>query len=170
MNRILTFSIVFAALMLGIAVRILIVNRRLTSELNDIKSQLKKSKKENMDLINEISHIKNTGGVGQSTVLAIAGDIVRIENNLYHMGNVPGSKQVMKALDRMKGALQAEDYTIVPLLGHEYVEGMNVNAEFVPDDSLKEGTSIIRSVQKPQVNYRGKMIQAASITVGQKIQ
>jgi hypothetical protein len=76
----------------------------------------------------------------------------------------------MKALDRMKSAFQAEEYTIVPLLGHPYVEGMNVKAVFVHDEGLEEGTSVIVSVQKPQVNYRGKMIQAATITVGQNIQ
>ena len=86
------------------------------------------------------------------------------------MEEVPGRKQVMKALERMKGAFQAEDYTIVPLLGHPYVDGMNAKAVFVPDESLEEGASVIQSVQKPQVNYRGKMIQAASITVGQNIQ
>jgi len=85
------------------------------------------------------------------------------------MEDVPGRKQVMKALERMKCSFQAEDYAIVPLLGQPYIEGMNAKAVFVPDETLEEGASVILSVQKPQVNYRGKMIQAASITVGQNI-
>ena len=170
MNMIMTFTIFFAALMLGVAVKSIMSNRRLLSELDDIKTKLKESEKEKMDLCDEISHIKKTGCVGESTVLSIAGEIARMENNLYHMDDVPGRKQVMKALERMKGALQAEDYTIVPMLGHSYIEGMNAKAVFVPDESLDEGVSVIQSVQKPQVNYRGKMIQAAYITVGQNIQ
>lgn len=166
---ILTFSIVFATLMLAVAVMNKVNNHRLLVELDDMKSRLKESDKEKKLLREEIMHITVKGGVGEETVLAVAGEIARMENNLHHMEEVPGRKQVMRALERMKGAFQAEDYTIVPLLGHPYVEGMNAKAVFVPDESLEEGTSVIQSVQKPQVNYRGKMIQAASIVVGQNI-
>ena len=170
MNMILTFTIAFATLMLAVAVMNKLNNHRLTGELDDLKSRLKKSEKEKQLLREEIMYITKKGGVSEKTVLSIAGEMARMENNLHHMEEVPGRKQVMKALERMKGAFQAEDYTIVSLLGHPYVEGMNVKAVFVPDDSLEEGASVIQSVQKPQVNYRGKMIQAASITVGQNIQ
>lgn len=167
---ILTFTIVFATLMLAVAVMNKVSNHRLLGELDDLKSRLKESEKEKKILREEIMHINKKGGVSEETVLSIAGEIARMENNLHHMEEVPGRKQVMKALERMKGAFQAEDYTIVPLLGHPYVDGMNAKAVFVPDESLEEGASVIQSVQKPQVNYRGKMIQAASITVGQNIQ
>ena len=81
--------------------------------------------------------------------------------------DVPGRKQISKAIDRMKATLQAEDYTIVPLLGTVYREGMQAIAVFVEDESLSPGSSIIISVQKPQVNRAGKMIQAPSVTVGE---
>jgi len=170
MNMILTFTIVFATLMLAVAVMNKVSNHRLLGELDDLKSRLKESQKEKKLLREENMNITKKGGVSEETVLSIAGEIARMENNLHHMEEVPGRKQVMKALERMKGAFQAEDYTIVPLLGHPYVDGMNAKAVFVPDESLEEGASVIQSVQKPQVNYRGKMIQAASITVGQNIQ
>ena len=170
MNIILTFTIVFATLMLAVAVMNKVSNHRLLGELDDLKSRLKESQKEKKLLREENMNITKKGGVSEETVLSIAGEIARMENNLHHMEEVPGRKQVMKALERMKGAFQAEDYTIVPLLGHPYVDGMNAKAVFVPDESLEEGATVIQSVQKPQVNYRGKMIQAASITVGQNIQ
>ena len=170
MNMILTFTIVFATLMLVVAVMNKVSNHRLLGELADLKSRLKESEKEKKLLREEIMYITKKGGVSEETVLSIAGEMARMENNLHHMEEVSGRKQVMKALERMKGAFQAEDYTIVPLLGHPYVDGMNAKAVFVPDESLEEGASVIQSVQKPQVNYRGKMIQAASITVGQNIQ
>ena len=139
-------------------------------KLKDVIKFEEKSEKEKKLLREEIMHITKKGGVSEETVLSIAGEIARMENNLHHMEDVPGRKQVMKALERMKGAFQAEDYTIVPLLGHPYVDWMNAKAVFIPDESLEEGASVIQSVQKPQVNYRGKMIQAACITVGQNIQ
>ena len=165
----LTFTIVFATLMLVVAAFFGLRFRHLLCELDDIKAKMQVSKREKKLLLEKITQITKKGGISEETVLSIAGEIARMENNLHHMEDVPGRKQVMKALERMKGAFQAEDYTIVPLLGHPYVEGMNAKAVFVPDESLEEGTSVIQSVQKPQVNYRGKMIQAASITVGQNI-
>ena len=164
------FTIVFATLMMVVAVICWLNCRRLKSEVADLKAQLEEAAQEKELLKDEISHITRQRGIGEATVLSIAGEIARMENNLHRMEDVPGRKQVMKALERMKGDFQAEDYTIVPLLGHPYVEGMNAKAVFVPDESIKEGDSVIVSVQKPQVNYRGKMIQAAAITVGQNIE
>ena len=86
------------------------------------------------------------------------------------MQEVPGRKQIVKALDRMKATLQAEDYAIIPLLGETYREGMHAIVVFVEDENVAPGSSIITSVQKPQVNRGGRMIQAATITVGQNIQ
>lgn len=163
----LLFTIVIATLMLVLAVANWLKCRRLTSELDDTKAELKECEKEKSLLAEDITHITKKGGIGEGAVLALIGEMSRIDNNLFHMQDVPGRKQVSKALDRMKVTLQAEDYTIVPLLGRPYREGMQVTAVFVPDESLPYGECIITSVQKPQVNRAGKMIQAASVTVGQ---
>ena len=81
--------------------------------------------------------------------------------------DVSDRKQILKAIDRMKATLQAEDYTIVPFLGTECREGMRAIAVFVEDENVSPGSSIIISVQKAQVNRAGKMIQAPTVTVGQ---
>ena len=163
------FSIVFAILMLVVAVINKLNCLRLQRSVAELKTKLEKAALENELLKADVSQLTRQRGVGESTVLSIAGEIARMENNLHHMDDVPGRKQVIKALERLKGVLQAENYTIVPLLGHPYVEGMNVKAVFIPDESLEKGASVIQSVQKPQVNYRGKMIQAASVTIGQNV-
>ena len=143
---------------------------RLRVDLTILQGKLNEAEKEKALLQEEISHAKKEGGVGESTILALIGEMSRMDNNLYHMQDVPGRKQIVKALERMKVSLQAEDYTIVPLLGTAYKEGMQVNAVFVSDDGLQPGYSVITSVQKPQVNRAGRMIQAASVTVAQNIQ
>ena len=163
----LAFTIIFATIMLWIAVRCKRNNRRLLGELEHLKASLVEAENEKNLLEERMTHVADAGGIGESTVLAIAGEIVRMENNLYRMADVPGRKQVSKSLDRMKVALQAEGYAVVPLLGNPYKEGMQMSAVFVPDESLPFGSSIITSVQKPQVNRNGKMIQAACVTVGQ---
>ncbi len=167
MNMFLAFTIIFATIMLWIAVRCKRNNRRLLGELEHLKASLVEAENEKNLLEERMTHIADAGGIGESTVLAIAGEIARMENNLYRMEDVPGRKQVSKSLERMKVALQAEGYAVVPLLGNPYKEGMQMSAVFVPDESLPFGSSIITSVQKPQVNRNGKMIQAACVTVGQ---
>ena len=163
----LAFTMVFATIMLWIAVRCKRNNRRLLGELKHLKASLVEAENEKNLLKERMTHVADAVGIGESTVLAIAGEIARMENNLYRMEDVPGRKQVSKSLERMKVALQAEGYAVVPLLGNPYKEGMQMSAVFVPDESLPFGSSIITSVQKPQVNRNGKMIQAACVTVGQ---
>ena len=55
------------------------------------------------------------------------------------------------------------------MLGKTYHEGMVVDADFVTNEDLAEGAQIISGVTKPQVNFNGKMIQSAKITVSQNI-
>ena len=169
MTTTLVFTIAFAAIMFVVAVANRLKCHRLLIKLAEKKTVVKESEKEKKLLKEEILRLSKKGGISESTVFSFINEITRIENNLYHMQEVPGRKQISKALDRMKMALQAEDYTIVPLLGTPYKEGMQVSALFVPDESLPEGKSIITSVQRAQVNRAGRMIQAANVTVGQNI-
>ena len=67
----------------------------------------------------------------------------------------------------MKDNLLANGYEIVDMLGKPYDDGMKVTANFIEDEDLEEGQKIITAVIKPQINYKGKMIQAANITVSQ---
>jgi hypothetical protein len=170
MTTTLSFTIVFAAIMFFVAVVNWLNYRRKMSEVFELKAFLEQAEKEKKLLKEEITRIKIVGGIGESSVMSLIGEISRIDNNLYHMQEVPGRKQIVKALDRMKVTLQAEDYTIVPLLGDTYREGMHAIVVFVEDENVPPGSSIITSVQKPQVNRGGRMIQAATITVGQNIQ
>lgn len=105
-----------------------------------------------------------------SLALKVADEIVRIELNLSRMdASVKGYKQLSKAVERIKNNFAANGYEIVDMLGKQYNEGMKVVANFVPDETLKEGEQVITGVTKPQINYNGKMIQSAQITVSQNI-
>lgn len=170
MTTTLLFAIAFATLMLVVAILNKLGARRLLVEMNGVKAKLEASEKEKKLLKEEITRITRVGGIGDSSVMSLIGEVSRIENNLYHMQEVSGRKQISKAIDRMKATLRAEDYDIVPLLGTDYCEGMHALVVFVEDENVPPGSSIITSVQKPQVNRGGRMIQAASITVGQNIQ
>jgi hypothetical protein len=102
--------------------------------------------------------------------LKVADEIVRIETNLSRMDtSVKGYKQLAKAVERIRTNFLANGYEIVEMLGKPYNEGMKVVANFVSDDTLADGEQKITGIIKPQINYKGKMIQSAQITVSQNL-
>lgn len=144
--------------------------RKLAFDLKQVKHDLDLTINEKENLIKAQTGTKAQGGASERTVLALAGEISRIENNLTYMDDVPGRKQLHKCIERMKTYLQTENYDIVPLIGSKYNEGMTASAVFVHDERIPKGEAKIISVQLPQVNYCGKMIQSAKITVGENIE
>lgn len=144
--------------------------RKLAFDLKQVKHNLDLTINEKENLIKAQTGTKAQGGASERTVLALAGEISRIENNLTYMDDVPGRKQLHKCIERMKTYLQTENYDIVSLIGSKYNEGMMASAVFVHDERIPKGEAKIISVQLPQVNYCGKMIQSAKITVGENIE
>lgn len=144
--------------------------RKLAFDLKQVKHDLDLTINEKENLIKAQTGTKAQGGASERTVLALAGEISRIENNLTYMDDVPGRKQLHKCIERMKAYLQTENYDIVPLIGSKYNEGMMASVVFVHDERIPKGEAKIISVQLPQVNYCGKMIQSAKITVGENIE
>lgn len=144
--------------------------RKLAFDLKQVKHDLDLTINEKENLIKVQTGTKAQGGASERTVLALAEEISRIENNLTYMDDVPGRKQLHKCIERMKTYLQTENYDIVPLIGSKYNEGMMASAVFVHDERIPKGEAKIISVQLPQVNYCGKMIQSAKITVGENIE
>lgn len=108
--------------------------------------------------------------IDHSLALKIADEIARIETNLSRMdASVRGYKQLSASVRRMKDNFLANGYEMIDMLEKTYNEGMRVIPEFIFNEELKEGERIITSVIKPQVNYKGQIIQKAKITVTQNI-
>lgn len=103
-------------------------------------------------------------------VLKVADEVTRLEINLSRMDpSIRGYKILCKSIERIKDNMLANGYEIVEMLGKPYNEGMKVVANFVSDDTLAEGEQKITGIIKPQINYKGKMIQSAQITVSQNL-
>lgn len=125
-----------------------------------------------LNLNGNISQLQNNSvaQLDHTLALKVADEIVRIETNLSRMDtSVKGYKQLAKAVERIRTNFLANGYEIVEMLGKPYNEGMKVVANFVSDDTLAEGEQKITGVIKPQINYKGKMIQSAQITVSQNL-
>ena len=103
-----------------------------------------------------------------SLVKTLADRITFMEMTLYRMdSSVKGHKHLSKSIAQMKDNLLANGYEIVDMLGKEYDEGMKVTANFIEDENIEAGKQIITGIVKPQINYKGVMIQSAQITVSQ---
>lgn len=105
-----------------------------------------------------------------SLIKVIADRLAFMQVTLYRMeSSVRGHRQLTRSLKQINDNLLAYGYEIVDLLGQPYSEGMKVTANFVEDESLKPGTQIITGISKPQINYNGRMIQSAQVTVSQNL-
>ncbi len=103
-------------------------------------------------------------------MLKFANEVSRLEMNLAQMdASTRGHKQLSRGLERIRNNFAALGYELVPLLGRPWQEGLRADADFVADESLPAGERRISAVSRPQVNYKGVMIQKASITVAQNI-
>ena len=79
--------------------------------------------------------------------------------------SIKGHKQLSASVRKLEQTLNVNKYELVKLLNQPYNEGMTLEASMIIDDSLNPGESIITRIIKPQINYKGKLIQAAQVEV-----
>jgi hypothetical protein len=103
-----------------------------------------------------------------SLALRVADELTRIKKNMTQMDEkTKGLKQLSKSVELIQNEFAANGYEIVEMLGKSYAETMKATANFIPDETLKSGERIITRIIKPQVNYKGVMIQPAQVEVSQ---
>lgn len=104
--------------------------------------------------------------VNHELALKVADEIIRIQKNLGNMdAETKGLKQLVASVKRIQDNFEANGYELVEMLNKPYDQGMKVSANFRPDETLKAGDQIITRIIKPQVNFKGVMIQAAQVEV-----
>lgn len=165
----------------------LFLGKRINSSKIDVEAQIKNTKKsleeEGVKLDNKLIEILETQlklkqeenkknetpsseEADHSLALKVADEIIRIQKNLSRMDEgTKGLKQLNSSVTRIQDNFAASGYELVEMIGKEYDEGMKVVANFTPSEDLKTGEQIITRIIKPQVNFNGKMIQAAQIEV-----
>lgn len=108
------------------------------------------------------------GEIDHTFAKRVADEIVRFTTNLSRMDeSIKGYKQLSASVRKLEQTLNSNGYELEDLLNKPFDIGMNLQANFVIDENLKSGESIISRIIKPQINYNGKMIQAAQIEVSQ---
>lgn len=101
-----------------------------------------------------------------SLALKVADEIIRIHKNLSNMDSeTRGLKQLSSSVERIQDNFKANGYEMIDMLNKPFDQGMRVSANFRPDENIKQGEQIITRIIKPQVNFKGVMIQAAQVEV-----
>ncbi len=103
-----------------------------------------------------------------SLPLTMGNEIHRMRNRLKTMDESSHAVKVLNnRIDNLEEVIKDKGYEIVDLEGKPFDEGMTVKPRFVPDSNLKDGESKITRVIKPQINFKGKLIQLADVEVSQ---
>lgn len=136
----------------------------------NLDGQLIKLLETQMQLINEERRTSSskTEEIDHSLALKVADEIIRIQQNIGNMNaETKGLKQLTASVKRIQSNFEANGYDIVDMLNKPYDPGMKVTANFKPDENLNLDEQIITRIIKPQVNFKGIMIQSAQIEVSQ---
>ena len=183
-NRLYWIIATSATLLLGGLIYWLL-GKRIKSSKTDVETQIRNTKasleEESVKLDSKLMEVletqlklKDLSQSGKpeneekdhSLVLKVADEVTRILMNLEVMDkNIKGYKHLKKYSESILDNLKAYGYEIPQLIGQNYKTGMNMVATMEFDDSIEEGKEIIKRIIKPQVNYDGKMIQAAKVIV-----
>jgi septal ring factor EnvC (AmiA/AmiB activator) len=185
-NRLYWIIATLATLLLGGLIYWLL-GKRITSSKTDVETQIRNTKasleEESVKLDNKLVEVLETQlkiqqettksqivsspeNADHSLALKVADEIIRIQKNLSRMDETTkGLKQLNSSVQRIQDNFASNGYELVNMLGKEYNDGMKVSANFVPTEDLETGKQIITRIIKPQVNFKGAMIQAAQIEV-----
>lgn len=185
-NRLYWIIATLATLLLGGLVYWLL-GKRIQSSKTDVETQIKNTKtaleEESVKLDNKLVEVLETQlklkqeetksqpitsneKTDHSLALKVADEIIRIQKNLGRMDeSTKGLKQLNSSVQRIQDNFAANGYELVEMLGKDYNEGMKATVNFVQDEDFEDGKRIITRIIKPQVNYKGTMIQTAQIEV-----
>lgn len=165
-----------------------LVSKRQTTDKTDVEEQISKTKKtleeEGIKLDTKLTEVLETQlklvqeerakipankseEIDHSLALKVADEIVRINKNLSNMDpNTKGLKQLSASVKRIEDNFAANGYDMPELLNKPFDPRMKVIvANSIPDENLKAPEEIITKIIKPQVNYKGVMIQSAQVEV-----
>jgi chromosome segregation ATPase len=164
-----------------------LVSKRQTTDKTDVEAQISKTKKtleeEGVKLDTKLTEVLETQlklvqeerakipankseEIDHSLALKVADEIVRINKNLSNMDvNTKGLKQLSASVKRIEDNFAANGYDMPEILNKPFDSRVKMVANMVEDENLGKGIEIITKIIKPQVNYKGVLIQSAQVEV-----
>lgn len=109
-------------------------------------------------------------GPDHSFILKLSSDVAIMETNLSALSEgQDGYRQLKDSLESLKKTAKDSGYEFVGYIGQDYHPNMPCDADFIHDESLEQGKSVISAMIKMQVNYHGQMIQKPHFVVRQNL-
>lgn len=104
--------------------------------------------------------------IDHSIFIKVANEIQRMRTRVRNMPeDTKGIGALINALRRLEEGLNDNEYELIDLTGKEFVDGMTTKARFIPSDKIETGKRIITKTIKPQVNYKGVLVQMSNIEI-----
>ncbi len=105
-----------------------------------------------------------------SFILKLADDVAIMETNLSGLAkDQDGYAKLKESIDALKKTAADSGYEFIGYIGQEYRPNMPCDADFIHDDAIEQGKSVISAMIKMQVNYQGQMIQKPRFVVRQNL-
>lgn len=118
----------------------------------------------------QVIQSNNENKIDHSFALKVAHEITRMEKNVVRLKDkgTKGLTPLTKGIERLINNLKANNYEVINLLNTEYDERMTIDViNFLDDERIEKDKRIITKVMRPQVNYKGILIQRAQVDVSQ---
>jgi hypothetical protein len=104
--------------------------------------------------------------INNQLAFKVADEIVRMRQRIALMpSDIIGIAQLSKSVDRLEDELNILEFEIPDLLNKPYDDGMTIKARFISSEIIKSGETIITKIIKPQINYKGQLVQIAEVEV-----
>lgn len=131
-------------------------------QIVEIKKKIQPFKK----LHNMFTEFPTNPDTNNLLAFKVADEITRMRQRIASMPfDINGISQLSKSLDRLEEELNVLGFELPVLINQTYDDGMTVKARFIPSESMKAGERIITKVIKPQINYKGQLVQIAEVEV-----
>ena len=101
-----------------------------------------------------------------SVAINLADEIIKMKENLLEIPeDTPGRDDLLNVVKNVEKEFDGTDYEISDLVGLTYKKDMNLTANFTLSKGEKSSEQIITKIIKPQILYKGKIIQTAEVEV-----
>ena len=170
-KQLLWMIIVLFILMFSIIIYLLL-SKRMASDKKDIHEKIIENDQKLADFLEGFTKDLKVSDKEENHEVAIktASELTKMGHNLNMMDpSIQGHKRLLRSKQKIEDYLKINDYEIKTYLNQEYNEDMNVIANIVKDEGLEKGKRIVTKCAKPQVNYKGKLIQTAEIEVSEGV-
>ena len=147
--------------------QIAMTNSKLHNESIKLDSKLVEILQSQLSILKEERSLVSKSTPDHKLPLKVGEEIHRMRKRIENMPqDVKGLNALTNSLQRLEEEFNDSGYTIEDLMGKRYVRGMQVEARFVDNPNIPKDEEIITDVLKPEIKYKGEVIQVAKVEVG----